>query len=163
MVSDAQRKRLVDYATYLIHKEPLIHYKEIRPMPYLKLPTWESAHRHLEKGGSLTTDCSGSTTCLFKWAGLRDPNGLGYDGQGYTGTMLEHLGHYAQTSHAHPGALGVFGAGAGTHVVMLMERSGDDPWVFSHGQEAGPLRIRLSAERQAHAGQPFTWLNIAHL
>lgn len=163
MASAAQRQRLVEYAQTLVDHASHIHYAEIRPMRSLAEHTWASVLALFKQGGYLTMDCSESVTSLFRWAGLRDPNGLGYNGEGFTGTLLGHLKHYAQTADANPGALGVFGKAPGTHVVMLMERAGDNPWVFSHGQEAGPFRIQLSQEKAAHAGEPFTWLDISGL
>ncbi len=125
--------------------------------------TWSSVLSLFKQGGYLTMDCSESVTSLFRWAGLRDPNGLGYNGEGYTGTLLSHLGHYEDTSAAHPGALGVYGKAPGTHVVMLMQPDGKNPWLFSHGEEAGPFHIRLSDESAAHKGEQFTWLDISGL
>lgn len=162
-VSNSQRERLVNEARTLISYSSQIHYAEIRPMPYEQFPTWPKVTDWLERGGSITTDCSGSATSLFKWAGLRDPNGLGYNGLGNTDTMYNHLPHYHNVEDAHPGALLIFGTSPTVHVCMLMQRDGVDPWLFSHGQEAGPFHIRLSAERQGHVGQAETWLNISHL
>lgn len=163
MVGEAQRRKLVTEAQYLISKEPQIHYAEVRPMTSNHVHTWSDVVNLLGHGGHLTMDCSESVTSLFRWAGLRDPNGNGYDGTGYTGTLLEHLPHYENVRHAHPGALLVFGGGTGVHVCMLMERGGDNPMLFSHGQEAGPLHISLSEEAAYHAGQTQTWLDISHL
>lgn len=112
-------------------------------------------------GRGVTMDCSEAVTCLCKWAGLHDPNGNGYNGQGYTGTLLAHLPHYSDPAAAMVGALVVFGPGTGEHVVMVME-PGADPLLFSHGSEAGPVPIRLSAERRGHH-PPVTFLSIAHL
>ena len=39
----------------------------------------------------LTTDCSGFVTLCYAWAGAPDPRGLGYSGQGWTGTLLANL------------------------------------------------------------------------
>ncbi len=114
-------------------------------------------------GKSLAMDCSEAVTLVFRLAGCGDPNGLGFNGYGYTGTMLSHLPHYTALGAAHPGALLVFGSGTGTHVCMVMEPSAGDPVLFSHGSEIGPLRIRLSAERLAHIGEPITLLDIGQL
>jgi hypothetical protein len=115
----------------------------------------------LNAGGSISMDCSEGVTCLCKWAGLRDPNGLHYNGQGYTGTLLAHLPHYRDPSKAKVGALCVFGPGNGDHVAMVME-PGSDPLMWSHGSEAGPYLVRWSAERDYHR-KPATFLSIAGL
>lgn len=162
-VSNAQRDRLVSEAHYLINLADRIHYAEIRPTPNVALPTWAAIESHFRRGESLTTDCSGMVTAMFKWAGLRDPNGRNYDGTGNTDTLYDHLPHYHNVEDAHPGALLIFGVAPTVHVCMLMERDGVDPYLFSHGQEAGPFHIRLSEERQGHVGQAETWLNISHL
>lgn len=145
---------------YLLEHEPRIHYAQIRPMRTVHLYEQE-LHTRLEHGGSITMDCSEAVTCLCKWAGLRDPNGLGYDGQGYTGTMLRHLPSYADPRGANVGALCVFGPRPGDHVAMVLE-PGPDPLLWSHGYEGGPRTVRFSHERAIH--RPPAWfLNISHL
>ncbi len=161
MASKAQRRHLHDLMAYLLKHEPQIHYAQIRPMRNVHLSERQLRDR-LNGGGSMTMDCSESVTCLCKWAGLHDPNGLGYSGQGYTGTMLDHLRHYDDPKLALTGALVVFGPGAGDHVAMVMDRSGADPWLWSHGAEAGPRRIRYSVERKVHRA-PATFLSVAKL
>lgn len=52
-------------------------YRQFRPMPADLFDP--SAYNRL--------DCSSSVTLIYKAAGLPDPNGRGYDGQGYTGTL----------------------------------------------------------------------------
>lgn len=163
MVSQQQRTRLVNHAHFLIGKAPQIGYVEQRPMQTARFRSWIEVMGTLNSFGRFSMDCSEAVTFLFRLAGLRDPNGLGYDGYGYTGSLLDHLPHYLGTEDAHEGALGVFGAGTGTHVVMLMTRRGKNPLVFSHGSEIGPLYISLDDEKAAHAGEPLTWLNIGDL
>ena len=55
-----------------------IHYRESRPIPALDRP----------RSLPLETDCSGFATLCYSWAGAPDPNGNGFSGEGYTGTML---------------------------------------------------------------------------
>jgi len=128
-----------------------IHYRETRPMP---LGDYK-AHKL-----PLTTDCSGWVTCCYYAAGAPDPNGLGYTGQGYTGTLLDHL-PVIGLADAQAGDLVVFGARPGLHVVMLLEAgkaNGANPAVGSHGTEAGPDRTSLAAERSYFTGHPMTVL-----
>jgi hypothetical protein len=124
------RYALCDYATWAVAHRDRFDYAEIRPIPDMgkddvrKLP--------------ITTDCSGFVTILYKWAGAPDPNGEGYDGSGYTGTLLSHLPHISKAD-AWRGDLIVIGPGTGYHVVMLME-SGEheNPRVVSHGTQGDP-------------------------
>jgi hypothetical protein len=80
------RQDMVDYCNWGVAHHAEINYAEIRPMP-INLPRLSLP---------FTTDCSGFATLVAKWAGAAAPNGLGYDGEGYTGTMLAHLSHIPQ-------------------------------------------------------------------
>ena len=153
MASPAQRQHLAKLMRALIAHEPQVHYAQIRPMRsiHLKAPAYP-----------MTLDCSEAVTCLCKWVGLKDPNGLGYNGRGYTGTLLDHLPHYHDPARAMVGALVVFGPGTGAHVAMVLEPDHRNPLLFSHGQERGPLAIRLHDEAEAHQ-PPATFLSIAAL
>jgi len=162
MATDAERRHMQDLMRFLIAHEPNVHYAMRRPMETVKL-TEKQMRAKVQAGRfpGITMDCSESVTCLCKWAGLSDPNGERYNGTGWTGTLLAHLPHYSDPKIAEPGALVVFGPGSGDHVCMVLE-SGTDPLLFSHGQERGPLAIRLSVERRAHR-TPVTFLNISKL
>lgn len=163
MVTNAKRDLLVKYATFLISKAPQIHYLAVRPMPTAHL-TYAEAVQKFREGGTISEDCSGTVTLLCKWAGLKDPNGFGYNGFGNSGTMFSHLkSRYTDPKDAHPGAIGVYGQDGDEHAVMVIARNGDNPILFSHGSEIGPLRISLEDESAAHAGQPFTFLDISGL
>ncbi len=139
------RSMIVEHALWGVDNEPQIHYQQLRPIDGLgtpgKLP--------------LSTDCSGFVTLCYAWSGAPDPNGVAYNGSGFTGTLLGHLPHIS-AGEALPGDLVVLGPGTGDHVVVIVE-AGSDPLVVSHGQEAGPLRLRLSTETAAHAA-PVTFL-----
>lgn len=122
-----------------------IHYKQVRPFApdairYRKLP--------------ITTDCSGSTTMLYRAAGLPDPNGAKYNGTGYTGTLREHLPKIT-LADAGVGDLIIYGRGSGVHVVVIDVPHPTNPVVFSHGQESGPFYISHAREVAAH-GSVFT-------
>jgi hypothetical protein len=116
----------------------------------------------LQAGQHLMMDCSAAVTCLCKWAGLHDPNGLRYAYEGYTGTLLHNLPHYQKPVGADVGALVVFGPGTGEHVAMVLERDPTNPLLFSHGFQGGPLAIRLHDEQKFHK-LPVTFLSIASL
>src|SRR5919204_3623303 len=110
------RDAIVAAARWGIRNEARIHYGQVRPMPLTRtLP--------------LTTDCSGFVTLCYYLAGAPDPNGLGYDGQGWTGTLLRHL---APTTSLRLGDVVVWGAYPGHHCALVLE-PGDDPLLCSHG------------------------------
>lgn len=160
MATTAQRKHLARLMSYLLAHEPAVHYAQVRPMRTVHL-TERQAVLSLQHGPGLTMDCSEAVTCLCKWAGLHDPNRLGYSGRGYTGTLLAGLPHYSDPSRAKVGALVVFGPGSGDHVCMV-QQPGRDPLLWSHGEEHGPRSVRLSAERAVHR-PPVRFLSIAGL
>jgi cell wall-associated NlpC family hydrolase len=123
------RPKIVAAARWGIANEPRIHYGQVRPIPFgRRLP--------------LTTDCSGFVTVCYYLAGAPDPNGLGYSGQGWTGTLLDHL---PVAGVLRRGDIVVWGAYPGRHCALVLE-PGDDPLLCSHGQERGPVAVRYSDE-----------------
>lgn len=131
------RNKIVAYCEWGIQNAGEIHYAQKRPMP--KQP----------KTLPLITDCSGFATLAYKAAGAPDPNGRGYDGTGYTGTLMQ-KGRTVSTPL--PGDLIFYGPWPGHHVVVFMyEWHG--AWVCcSHGQEIGPLKILQHREEIAQPG-----------
>jgi peptidoglycan hydrolase-like protein with peptidoglycan-binding domain len=140
------RRHIVENARWGIANERQIHYRLLRPIDGLakarKLP--------------LYTDCSGFSTLCYAWAGAPDPNGNGYDGSGYTGTLLAHMQRIPPDA-AQPGDLVVWGPPPGHHVAVVLQ-AGADPLLCSHGQEKGPLRIAFSTESRFQPS-PATWLS----
>jgi cell wall-associated NlpC family hydrolase len=135
------RQRIVAAARWGIANEPRIHYGEARPFPLARrLP--------------LTTDCSGFVTLCYFLAGAPDPNGLGYSGEGWTGTLLRHL---VPTDELRAGDVVVWGGYPGRHCAIVLE-PGDDPLMCSHGWEGGPLAIRYSDECRLQPAL-VTWLS----
>src|SRR4051812_8894659 len=106
---------------YFEAHEPQIHYRQARPMHTRDYREQAIADILAADHGSLTMDCSEAVTLLCRLAGLADPNGNGYNGLGFTGTLLKTLPHYATPSHAEVGALVVYGPGDGEHVSMVYE------------------------------------------
>lgn len=90
-------------------------------------------------------DCSAAATWAYFAAGAPDPNGRGYDGFGYTGTLCV-KGRRVTLAHAKPGDLVFYGAGAPWQHVAIYIGGGR---VLSHGSEAGPylLPIDYRADR----------------
>lgn len=134
-ITPTTRERIVTWARWGVTNEPRIHYTEDK-----RRDDWliTSPHQTLP----LSTDCSGFATLCYCLAGAPDPNGLAYKTLGYTGTMLD---HGRQVERPQPGDLVVYGGGTGHHVAVVVE-AGADPLTVSHGQEAGPLYIRVSEE-----------------
>lgn len=157
MTTQFQRHQLKQLMSQLVAYQKSIHYPEndIRGKADTETFQLEAPHP------PMTMDCSEAVTLLCKWAGLKDPNGLNYTHPGYTGTLLAHLPRYNNPANANVGALVVFGPGTGEHVCMVYQ-PGDDPLLFSHGSEAGPVFIRLAVERTYHR-PPVTFLSIADL
>ncbi len=141
----ALRQAIVGFARWGIANEQQIHYQQLRPIDGLAAPSQLP----------LRTDCSGFVTLCYKWAGAPDPNGLGFNGQGYTGTILKACHQIAQSA-AQPGDLVVWGAPPGKHVALLLEQVAD-PILCTHGQEKGPAAVSFSAEN-TYQKTPATWL-----
>lgn len=160
--TQTQRNHLVRLANLLNKYAAQVDYAEVRPMSTRSLTQTQLTCR-LQTGGHITCDCSESVTLMFRLAGLHDPNGLQYDGYGYTGTMLDHLPHFTDWERAHEGTLIVFGAGTGTHVVMVTRPNGDNPEVYSHGSHANSAIWPFATERTYHEGEPITLLAIEDL
>ena len=133
---------IVNWAKWGVAHEPQIHYEEIRPMP-------------LSASLPLTTDCSGFVTLCYYLAGAPDPNGLGYNHYGYTGTLLNH-GQQIELKDVQPGDVIVYGPGTGWHTALIIE-GGPDPLTVSHGDEAGPGIVRVSQDGRL----PQTYLRFA--
>jgi hypothetical protein len=130
-MAESLRDKVVACAKWGVENEPAIHYKETRPMP-------------LSKKLPLTTDCSGFATLCYHDAGAPDPNGLNYDGTGYTGTLLD---HGVEVPHPEPGDLVFYGPGTAYHVAVVVE-AGADPLTVSHGEESGPEYVRVSQDNR---------------
>lgn len=86
-------------------------------------------------------DCSSMVTWWYYAAGAKDPNGRGYDGYGYTGTLVL---NGRVVSEPRPGDL-IFYNSPISHVAMAV---GDNPKAttrrtIGHGSEAGPLLLDM--------------------
>lgn len=160
--TQTQRNHLVRLAQLLNHYAPDVDYAQVRPMRTRGL-TQSRLTTDLQHSIPVTMDCSESVTLMFRLAGLQDPNGLQYDGYGYTGTMLDHLPHFTDYGELHKGSLIVYGGGTGEHVVMVTAPNGANPDVYSHGSHAPHAIWSLETENQYHPGQPRTLLAIEDL
>jgi hypothetical protein len=165
MATTAQRAHIHNLLTYLSGRHLQVRYPPHDVRGALDLRTFKLTEQQLfhlmDYGGEIQADCSELATEVCRWAGLADPNGLGYRYAGYTGTMLAHLPHYTDPKRALVGALVVFGPGTGEHVAQVYE-PGDDPLLVSHGIDRTVNKIPLSVERSYHK-PPVTFCSIARL
>lgn len=124
-----RRQQVVNEAMWGYNNRGAIHYRQTRPMPSLR-----AGHRLPQ-----THDCSGFATACYFRAGAADPNGLGYNGQGYTGTLSTH-GRSVSLAAARPGDLVFYGRGYPYSHVAIYAGSGR---VISHGSEGGPYLLNI--------------------
>jgi hypothetical protein len=131
------RREIVAAARYWYTVRSQINYDQLRPYPHLKPPNIP----HL-------IDCSAYATLCYYSAEAKDPNGRGYDGQGYTGTLLRY-GRRCTYSELQPGDLIFYGYttspspafnyGDPTHVAVF--EGHDTDAVYSMGSSIGPLHL----------------------
>jgi hypothetical protein len=131
--------------------QPDIHYSQFRPLTSLGDPP----------SSEFTTDCSGLCISAFRWADIwlpwtvKDPGGYGYQGWGYTGSILA-TNKNRRVPFDHKFFVGdmalygtiVRGVMITTHVVIC-RRNGDfmsSIWT-SHGSERGPYAVRINYRR----------------
>jgi cell wall-associated NlpC family hydrolase len=129
------RDRIVKAARKAIaldKKTDYLHYAEVRPMPGSLFPRGSETATGIYTGPVIVTDCSGFATLCYKAAQQADPNGLNYNGQGYTGTLAA---NGTRTSDPQPGDLGFFGAGPPWDHVVIYLGGGK---VASHGNPRSP-------------------------
>lgn len=86
-------------------------------------------------------DCSSMVTWWYFVAGAPDPNGLGYNGQGYTGTQSPR-GRRVAYSQAKPMAVAFYGSGRKIGHEALVVKKGYQ--IVSHGSEIGPVLTRIT-------------------
>lgn len=143
---DPRRKAFVDLAEWGVRHAAAIHYSQARPIDMSLNTPW-------------TADCSGSTIAYAKKAGLPDPAGFGYNGTGSTDSILRNLPEI-QRRDVQVGDLGLWSIGwDGKHVAIITEL-GPDPLMASHGSDAGPIAIRLSAEDRWHSSETLHFLKV---
>ena len=93
-------------------------------------------------------DCSSFATWCYWAAGGPDPNGLNYNGQGYTGTQIA---HGVECPNPRPGDLVFYGPSHSSinHVAVYVGNGN----VVSHGQETGPSLYRMDYSRGSLGGR----------
>lgn len=161
MVTEKQRAAMGHTMDSLVRYKAYVHYAQIRPMQTRTIKPgglWRVLHRR----AGITMDCSESFTLICRLNGLRDPNGLHYNGTGYTGTIGAYLEHYQDPSTAGIGAGVLFGIAPYKHICMV-RKPGANPLLFSHGCEADPNYYTFEEMRAAFPGDPYTFVSIAKL
>lgn len=123
----AKQQKFVAYCLWGYRSRERIHYAQYRPMDRLGdleyLDVWD--------------DCSEFFTKACKWAGMPDPNGMAYDGAGWTGT-IGHQGRRVTAAQLRVGDAVLYGGWPDfTHVACYVGGGR----VVSHGSEAGPLLL----------------------
>jgi hypothetical protein len=110
-------------------------------------------------------DSSSFVTWCYWLAGASDPNGFGYNGVGYTGTMLATMTPIARDD-VQPGDVVIWKPPAtGQHVAIVVS-TGKDPLLVSHGSDRGPREdprlVRFSEEHRLLASNghgKVVWLS----
>lgn len=120
---------IVKWAGWCVANKESFEYAETRPMPLTTKP-------------QIRNDCSGTVTLCYKLAGAPDPNGLGYSGQGYTGTLVDH-GKQISLAQVKPGDVVIYGPGEGVHCAVVTA-AGTDPLTMSHGMPSEPGFVYVS-------------------
>jgi cell wall-associated NlpC family hydrolase len=88
------------------------------------------------------TDCSGFVTLCYKEAGAPDPNGMGYSGQGFTGSLLL---RGRPTKSPKPGDLAFWHSP--DHVAVYMGGGN----IIEFGGPPAPIQGTISQENGYHA------------
>jgi hypothetical protein len=116
------RGLIVAEANWALANNGLFVYRQVRPMP----PSLRVLQARDE------VDCSAFVTLCFKAGGAPDPNGRGYDSQGFTGTLW---GRGTAIASPGPSDLAFYGRMGGVfgdtpeHVALVVEPG----WVVSDG------------------------------
>lgn len=132
---DSVRQRIVKAAKWGVENHTHFTYSE-GPL------RMEAVHKPYQL--PITSDCSSWVTSCYSWAGALDPNGLNYNGYGYTGTLLSH-GKKIPLAEVQPGDVIVYGPGTGWHTAIIVE-AGNDPLTVSMGQNGDPSFVRVSQD-----------------
>lgn len=128
---DAKRQRIVAGAMHGYYNRAAIHYTQSG------LRMYGVRNRVRIPGIPRYEDCSSFATWCYWQAGARDPNGLSYNGYGFTGTLANHGKRVV--GQPKPGDLALYGRYPYSHVTIYI---GNGRCV-SHGSESGPLLLSV--------------------
>jgi cell wall-associated NlpC family hydrolase len=116
------RDEIIKQARKALAKSSHYSYLQIRPMPrslfafpQISLPTGGTTN------GVLKIDCSAFVTLVYKAAGIKDPNALGYNGQGYTDTLAANA---TKTGSPQVGDFAFYGSGPPFEHVAIYSGNG---------------------------------------
>lgn len=127
-----KRTRIIAAATLLHNRRAIVHYTQSPRR--MQIVREKMNMKRLALAPHIYEDCSSSFTGCYYVAGAPDPNGFGYNGFGYTGTLAKH-GTPVGLSKAKPGDSVLYGEGwPFQHVAMYLGKN----LVWSHGSEGGP-------------------------
>lgn len=131
---------IADFCTRSIYAAATWHYEQYREMRYLGTPP-DKAHK---------SDCSEHATEAYYWARLQahvsvpDPNHNGYNGYGYTGTLINNP--HVTNGQYQVGDLAIYGTStSNTEHVTTCYVAGDvntSEWC-SNGSESAPYAVAL--------------------
>lgn len=161
----AKREIAVGVMNLLIADKGQCDYGQHRPMRTAAIDSVDALVKALT--GRVTLDCSESTTLIFHVAGMKDPNGQAYNGQGNTGLMLSHLARFADPKAANPCSLVVFNADqplSKQHVAVVhtADKQAGNPLLFTMGHEGDPSLVRLKNLQPGFSGKTV-FLSVASL
>jgi hypothetical protein len=135
--SGTPRQLIVAAAEKALKLGPSVYfYRQSRPMPASLFPA-----ANVSGPGIVQLDCSAFATLVYRAAQAPDPNGLGYNGSGYTGTLIA---NGKRTSDPQPGDLVFYGPGQGAggspgHVGVYVGAGK----VIEMGGNPGPLKLSV--------------------
>ncbi len=133
------RAELAAYCRDCLANAGRIHYEQVRPIGCFGVAP----------SSGFTTDCSGHATCAFYWprkvtgVAVPDPNHRGFDGYGYTGTLIANP---TASSPYQIGDLAIYGpsTSSSSHVATCyVEGSEANALWLSHGSEDAPYSVKL--------------------
>lgn len=134
------RKKIVAEGYWALANNGLFVYRQVRPMPS-SLHVREARDR---------VDCSTFVTLCYKAAGAIDPNGRGYDGNGYTGSQW---GRGEATAAPAPGDVAFYGRMDGGDIPSHEALVVDGGYVISDGSTPiakHPIRYRSDYRGSRH-------------
>jgi hypothetical protein len=143
------RERMAKLMDATVMNEPNWHYHAVRPLSYPTLTQAEHA--------AVASDCSFGCAILALLAGAGKPFGRTF--QGNSSTMFALLDHINQAD-VQIGDYAVFGHTNGEMHAVCIRQPGGDPLCWSHGQEKGPMFVKMSVEMAAHPGATVTYLRL---
>jgi len=156
----SKREKMQKAMVMMVRNNRAVHYRQLRPMRSRYINTFEELQNAIARG--MWLDCSESVTLLCHLAGFSDPNGFGYNGWGFTGTILNRCKpHFTAPGDANIGTLLVCGPGSGDHV-MAVYKTGSNPILFSHGSEGDPKFVRYNSI-VPYLRRPAVFCSIARL